>query len=182
MSRSTPTDLSEPVDEARDHIQGSTDAPVTLIEYGDYECSHCGRAHSIVKEVQERLGEDLRFVFRNFPLRQLHTHAEPAAEAAEAVAAREAGQFWEMHDRLYENQDALSADDLQGYADDLGMDAERLARDLDEGSYRDRVEADMLSGARSGVNGTPAFFINGERFGGDWTDVDLFVGALQKRL
>jgi protein-disulfide isomerase len=158
------------------------DAPLTLVEYGDYECPYCGQAYPIVKEVQERLGDDLRFVFRNFPLRQMHPHAESAAEAAEAAAAQDEDIYWEMHDLIYEHQDDLSEDDLQGYASDLGLDAERVASELEEGTHRDRVEEDLMSGARSGVNGTPTFFVNAERFDEDWTDVDVFVNALEDRL
>jgi protein-disulfide isomerase len=158
------------------------DAPLTLVEYGDYECPYCGQAYPIVKEVQERLGDDLRFVFRNFPLRQMHPHAESAAEAAEAAAAQDEEVYWEMHDLIYEHQDDLSEDDLQRYASDLGLDAERVASELDEGIHRDRVEEDLMSGARSGVNGTPTFFVNGERFDENWTDVDVFVNALEDHL
>jgi protein-disulfide isomerase len=158
------------------------DAPLTLVEYGDYECPYCGQAYPIVKEVQERLGDDLRFVFRNFPLRQMHPHAESAAEAAEAAAAQDEDVYWEMHDLIYEHQDDLSEDDLQGYASDLGLDAERVASELEEGTHRDRVEEDLMSGARSGVNGTPTFFVNAERFDENWTDVDVFVNALEDRL
>lgn len=182
MSYSTPTDLSKPVDEARDHIQGEMDAPLTLVEYGDYECPYCGQAYPIVKEVQERLGDDLRFVFRNFPLRQVHPHAESAAEVTEAAAAQDEDAYWEMHDLLYEHQDNLSEDDLQEYVNDLGLDADRAGRELGEGTHRDRVEEDLMSGARSGVNGTPTFFINGKRFDENWTDVDVFVDALEDRL
>jgi len=158
------------------------DAPLTLVEYGDYECPYCGQAYPIVKEVQERLGDDLRFVFRNFPLRQMHPHAESAAEAAEAAAAQDEEVYWEMHDLIYEHQDDLSEDDLQRYASDLGLDAERVASELDEGIHRDRVEEDLMSGARSGVNGTPTFFVNGERFDENWTDIDVFVNALEDHL
>ena len=182
MSRSAPAGLSKPVDDTRDHIQGEMDAPLTLVEYGDYECPYCGQAYPIVKEVQERLGDDLRFVFRNFPLRQMHPHAESAAEAAEAAAAQDEDIYWEMHDLIYEHQDDLSEDDLQRYASDLGLDAERVASELEEGTHRDRVEEDLMSGARSGVNGTPTFFVNGERFDENWTDVDVFVNALEDHL
>ncbi|MBV8878867.1 MAG: thioredoxin domain-containing protein, partial [Planctomycetaceae bacterium] len=154
---SRPPALTLPVG-PRDHAQGPESAPVTLVEYGDYECPHCGRAYAILKAVQERMGERLRFVFRNFPLRQLHPHAEIAAEAAEAAARP--GKFWEMHDILFENQDALESEDLVSYAGDLGLDAERIAEDLQSGLHAPRVQEDFLSGVRSGVNGTPTFFIN----------------------
>ena len=167
MSRTTTSELSEPVDDERDHIRGPNEAPVTLLEYGDYECPYCGQAYPIIKEVQERLGDQLHFVFRNFPVRSIHPHAEHAAEAAEGAAVQ--GKFWEMHDHLYEHQDALD------------LDSEQFAQELHEHVYEGRVEEDIMSGARSGVNGTPTFFINGERFDGNWTDVDVFVSAIEER-
>ena len=180
MSRTTTSELSEPVDEERDQIQGPNEAPVTLLEYGDYECHYCGQAYPIIKEVQERLGDQLRFVFRNFPVRSMHPHAEHAAEAAEGAAVQ--GKFWEMHDQLYEHQNALEDDDLRDYADALDLDSEQFARELHEHVHEERVEEDIISGARSGVNGTPTFFINGERFDGNWTDVDVFVSAIEERI
>jgi protein-disulfide isomerase len=161
---------------ARDHAQGPEAAPVTLVEYGDYECPHCGRAYPIVKAVQERLGKRLRFVFRNFPLREAHPHAEAAAESAEAAAGQ--GKFWEMHDVLFENQGALAGTDLLAYAEGLGLDAKRIARDLEAGTHAPRVREDFVSGVRSGVNGTPTFFINGARFDGSW-DEDGLAAAIE---
>src|SRR5260370_29515053 len=119
--------LTLPVSE-RDDAQGPADAAVTLVEYGDYECPYCGRAYPIVKQLQQRLGRRLRFVFRNFPLKEIHPHAEHAAEAAEAAAAQD--KFWEMHDRLFERQFALEDSSFAEYAAELGLDAERFARDL----------------------------------------------------
>jgi protein-disulfide isomerase len=139
---------------------------VTLVEYGDYECPHCGRAHPIVKAVQERFGDQLCFVFRHFPLTQIHPHAQRAAEAAEAAGAQ--GAFWEMHDLLYENQDALGDVHLIGYAATLDLDVERFAEELADGTYSRRVREDFLSGVRSGVNGTPTFFVNGRRHDAPW--------------
>ena len=159
-----------------DHAAGPANAPVTLVEYGDFECPYCGQAYPIVKALQERLGTRLRFVFRNFPLSESHPHAEHAAEAAEAAGAQ--GQFWEMHDALYEHQRALRDPALIGYATDLGLDAARVARELETGAWTARVRADFLSGVRSGVNGTPTFFINGERYDGSWGDIDGFADAL----
>ena len=167
--------LTPPVSE-RDHIAGPDDAPLTLVEYGDYECPHCGRAYPIVKAVQRRLGSRLRFVFRNFPLTEAHPHAENAAQAAEAAAAQ--GKFWEMHDVIYEHQDALEDEDLVGYAKSLGLDAVRLARELLTRVYAKRVRDDFRSGVRSGVNGTPTFFLNGLRYDGNWWDEESFVGDL----
>ena len=160
----------------RDHAQGPADAPVTLVEYGDYECPHCGRAYPIVKEVQRRLGSKLRFVFRNFPLSESHPHAQHAAEAAEAAAAP--GRFWEMHDTLYEHQQALDDRHLAGYAAKLGLDAKTFEQELHAHAHKARVREDFMSGVRSGVNGTPTFFINGVRFDDSW-DPDTLTDALK---
>jgi len=162
---------------ARDHVRGSERAAVTLVEYGDYECPHCGRAYPIVKRLQERVGAGLRFVFRNFPLRESHPHAEHAAEAAEAAGAQ--GKFWEMHDRLFERQFALEDRDLAEYATELGLDARRLEADLAAGRYAGRVREDFRSGVTSGVNGTPTFFINGTRHDGAW-DFEPLLAALEE--
>jgi protein-disulfide isomerase len=161
---------------ARDHIQGSADAPVTLVEYGDYECPHCGRAYPIVKEVQRRLGARLRFVFRNFPLSESHPHAQHAAEAAEIAGAH--GRFWEMHDMLFEHQRSLLDRHLVGYAAAVGLDAAVFEEELRAHTYNARVREDFLSGVRSGVNGTPTFFINGVRFDDSW-DPDTLTAALE---
>ena len=169
--------LVPPVSE-KDHVIGDPDAPVTLLEYGDYECPHCGMAHPIVKSIQHRLGKKVRFVFRNFPLAESHPHARHAAEAAEAAA--EQGKFWEMHDALYENQDRLEDEDLSAMAKRIGLDAPRVAKALAEGSFTGHVRDDFRSGVRSGVNGTPTFFVNGERYDGAWPDEDAFVRALDR--
>jgi protein-disulfide isomerase len=155
--------LTLPVSE-RDHFQGSPEAPVTLVEYGDYECPFCGQAHFVVQELQEQLGDVMCFVFRNFPLTSVHPHAQHAAEAAEAAGAQ--GVFWEMHDFLFENQDALDDRHLLAYAAELGRDLAHFTRDLTEHRFAGRVREDFLSGVRSGVNGTPTFFINGLRYDG----------------
>ena len=159
----------------RDHIQGPADAPIQLVEYGDYECSYCGEAYPVVKAIQERLGARLCFAFRNFPLGNSHPHAQHAAEAAEAAAAH--GRFWEMHDLLYENQDALEDEDLARYASVLLLDARRLISDVMAGTYSSRVREDFRSGARQGVNGTPSFFINGVLHNGT-TGVEEMLSAL----
>jgi protein-disulfide isomerase len=148
---------------------------LTLVEYGDFECPYCRQAFPIVKEVQQRLGKDLRFVFRDFPLTKIHTHAQHAAEAAEAAAAQ--GAFWQMHDRLFERQFALDDENLVEYATELGLDADRLRGELEAGIYRDRVRDDFMSGVRSGVNGTPTFFINDVRHDGSY-DLDTLLAAL----
>jgi protein-disulfide isomerase len=158
---------------ARDHAQGPASAPVTLVEYGDYECPHCGRAYPIVKAVQKRLGQRLRFVFRNFPLSEIHPNATHAAEAAEA--AGEQGKFWEMHDALFENQDALDPADLIAHSARIGIDSDKLADELKSHAHVARVQEDFMSGVRSGVNGTPTFFLNGKRYDGPWDYQDLLA-------
>lgn len=178
MATSVGPRLVIPVSE-RDHIQGPQNAPVTLVEYGDFECPYCAAAHVIVKQVQEKLGDEMRFVFRHFPLTQIHPHAEPAAEAAEAAGAQ--GSFWQMHDLLYENQPRLTPPDLAAYADDLDLDTRRFVRELETGVHRQRVREDFMSGVRSGVNGTPAFFINGLRYDGSW-DILPLVKALESTI
>jgi protein-disulfide isomerase len=168
--------LTMPVAEDRDHIQGPAEAAVTLVEYGDYECPYCGAAYPIVKDVQARMGERLRFVFRNFPITTSHPHAEQAAEAAEAAGAQ--GTFWEMHDLLYENQQRLGDDDLRVHAEMLGLDVERFDRELAEHVHAARVHEDFMSGVRSGVNGTPTFYIDGVRHDGSY-DLETLLVALE---
>jgi protein-disulfide isomerase len=169
--------LTMPVSESRDHIQGPADAAVTLVEYGDYECPYCGAAYPIVKEAQGRMGNRLRFVFRNFPITTSHPQAERAAEAAEAAAGQ--GAFWEMHDLLYENQNHLRDEDLRSHAERLGLDLERFDRELAERTHAERVHEDFMSGVRSGVNGTPTFYINGARHD-DAYDIETLVAALER--
>ena len=169
-------ELTPPVS-AQDHAAGPDDAPVTLVEYGDYECPYCGMAHPIVKRAQQELGNRLRFIFRNFPLAEAHPHARLAAQAAEAAAAQ--GKFWEMNDMLFEHQDRLELQDLVGYAKTLGLDIRQFQRDLEAGTYAKRVRDDFRNGVRSGVNGTPTFFVNGERYNGSWANEEAFIGALR---
>jgi protein-disulfide isomerase len=169
--------LAVPVDQARDHTQGPASAAVTLVEYGDYECPYCGAAYPIVKEIQSEVGDRLQFVFRNFPITTSHPHAEQAAEAAEAAASQ--GRFWEMHDILYENQRHLTDDDLHGYAAQLGLDLDTFDRDLAEHVHAPRVREDFMSGVRSGVNGTPTFYINGRRHDDSYRQ-DVLLAALEK--
>jgi len=171
------TVLAVAVDDDRDHIQGLPDAAVTLVEYGDYECPYCGAAYPIVKELQARMGDRLRFVFRNFPISTSHPHAEQAAEAAEAAAAQ--GRFWEMHDLLYENQRRLGDQDLHAYAEQLGIDVGRFDKDLAEHVHAPRVREDFMSGVRSGVNGTPSFYVNGARHD-DSYDFETLLAALER--
>ena len=169
--------LTMPVAEDRDHIQGPANAAVTLVQYGDYECPYCGAAYPIIKEVQTRLGDRLRFVFRNFPISTSHPHAEQAAEAAEAAATQ--GRFWEMHDLLYENQRRLRDQDLRGYAEKLGLDVDLFDKELAQHVHAARVHEDFLSGVRSGVNGTPTFYINGTRHD-DSYETDPLLAALER--
>ena len=170
-------ELSLAVSEERDHIQGSPSAAVTLVEYGDYECPYCGAAYPIVKEVQARMGDRLRFVFRNFPITTSHPHAEHAAEAAEAAAAQD--RFWEMHDHLYEHQRQLTDADLHEYAHELGLDVDRFDTEVAGHVHEARVREDFMSGVRSGVNGTPTFYIDGKRHD-DSYDLDTLLAALER--
>jgi len=165
-------------DKGHDHIQGSPDAPFVLIEYGDYQCPYCGDAHDVVKEIEDRLGEKLCFVFRNFPLVEMHPYAEHAAEAAEAAAAQ--GRFWEMHDLLFENQNALEDEDLADYAAELGLDAKRLIAEVQSGAHASRIQKDLRSGEKNGVSGTPTFFVNGKLFEGEPIPDEL-IAALTER-
>lgn len=162
-----------------DHVLGPADAPVTLIEYGDFQCSYCGAAWPVLKRVKQRMGDRLRFVFRHFPLADLHLHAEHAAEAAESVSA-EAGPeaFWKMHDLLFEHQRRLDDRMLVHYAEQAGADPAVVAVDLAEGRYRELVRQSVRSGARSGVNGTPTLFIDGIRYDGP-RDEETLVAALE---
>lgn len=177
--------LTLPVSD-RDHIQGNPKAKVTLVEYGDYECPHCGRAYPIIKRVQARLGDKLRFVFRNFPLAEAHPHALHAAEAAESVAAHGGNEaFWSMHDLIYEHQKegaaALGDTGLARLATSSGVDGLTVLAELKTEHYKARVREDFMSGVRSGVNGTPTFFINGRRHDRSW-DEESLLEALEEAL
>lgn len=162
---------------ARDHAQGATEAPLTLVEFGDYQCPYCGAAYPVVKQLQKALGRKLRFVFRNFPLTQAHPYALVAAEAAEAAALQ--GKFWEMHDFIYENQAALQPDILPDWAVDLGLDVEKFGAAIRHGDVTKRIKEDRVSGISSGVNGTPCFFINGVRYD-DMPDYESLLAALEE--
>jgi protein-disulfide isomerase len=162
-----------------DHVKGPANAPVTLVEYGDYECPHCGAAHPIVNLVQEHFGPRLRFVFRHFPLSQVHPHAESAAESAEFAGAHR--RFWEMHDGLFENQDRLGLPLLFALVGALGLSELELRAALANGTYAPKVRSDFLGGVRSGVNGTPSFFVNGVRHDGTYA-FDELVAAIELRL
>ena len=170
---------------ADDHVLGPDDAPVTLVEYGDFQCPHCARAHRVLPKVLKRLGSRLRFVFRHFPLAESLPDAVHAAEASESVAAQ-AGEeaFWRMHDLMYEHQadsdDSLDDAHLVRYAEQAGADPATVALDLSGDTYEEKVKSSFMSGVRSGVNGTPTFFINGTRFEGEWTNVAAFSTALEE--
>lgn len=169
------SDLAVPVDPERDHIRGPLDAPVTVVEYGDFECPYCGQAEPVVRQLLADLG-DVRYVWRHLPLTDVHPHAQIAAEAAEAAAAQ--GAFWEMHDLIFRHQDALTGADLVRYASELGLDVERFEHDLRERSGADRVAADVESADLSSVSGTPTFFINGRRHYGAY-DIDALKSAVR---
>ena len=169
--------LTIPIDPGRDHIAGPASATLTLVEYGDYQCPYCGAAYPEVKKMQKKLGTRLRFVFRNFPITTAHQFAMRAAETAEAASAQ--GKFWEMHDFLYEHQGTLGDDQKAlTYAKSLGLNVGQISKELDQHTYVDRIEKDFMGGVRSGVNGTPTFFVNGVRYDGQPLAEDL-VAALE---
>lgn len=168
------TDLT-PAVSARDHAQGPADAPLTLVQYGDYECPYTRRSLPTIVALQRRLGDRLRFVYRNFPLTAIHPHALHAAEAAEAADAQ--GRFWPMHDALFAHQHELEDDQLVDHARAVGLDTERFARDMAAHAHHARIEADVESGLASGVQGTPTFFINGTRHAGPY-DLETLLTAL----
>ena len=169
-------DLSEDVDPDRDHIRGPKEAPVTLVEYGDYQCPYCGQAEVVIRELLDSFGDDLRYVWRHLPLNDVHPNTQDAAEASEAAAAQ--GAFWEMNDQLLQHQDALTTPDLVGYAEELGLDVDRLLDELRRREYAGRVAEDVASADTSGVAGTPSFFINGRRHRGAY-DIDTLTAAVR---
>jgi|SRR5271154_322626 len=164
--------LVQPVSK-EDHIQGSPSATIELLEYGDYQCPHCGYAFPIVKEIQRQLGDKLRFIFRNFPLRKIHPQAMSAAIAGEAAALQ--GKFWEMHEMLIENQRRLNHDSIIEYAESIGLDIDQFTKDIKSHVLEDKVMSDFQGGLRSGVNATPTFFVNGEKYDGDWASQGFLV-------
>jgi Na+/H+ antiporter NhaA len=176
VTRDEILDLSEDVDPDRDHIRGSKDALVTLVEYGDYECPYCGQAEVAIREVLAEFSDDLRYVWRHLPLNDVHQHAEIAAEAAEA--AGEQGAFWDMHDKLLANQDRLEPLDLGRYAKEIGIDVDRFWESVQSRTGGDRIDEDVTTADASAVTGTPAFFINGKRHEGAY-DVDSLSAAVR---
>ena len=169
--------LTLPVNESRDHIRGSVNAPIILVEYGDYECPYCGQAYMIIKEIQERLGSKLCFVFRNFPLTKVRPHAYKAAIAAETAAAQ--GKFWEMYDYLFKHGQVVTEDNLRRSAANLGLNVARFDREFLDLTYSRHVDEDIQSGKSSGVKSTPTFFINGDRYNSAW-DLDTLLSALDE--
>jgi len=167
--------LTQPVSE-RDHAKGPANAPLTLVEYGDYQCPYCRAAYPVVKRLQKKLGRKLRFVFRNFPVTQAHPFALIAAETAEAAALQ--GKFWEMHDLLFEQQASLKPDIIPRWADKIGLDLNKFGNDIKQGVVEKRIKEDRQSGIRSGVNGTPTFYINGIRYDGP-ADYNSLLAALE---
>lgn len=164
---------------ASDHSRGVDNAALTVVEYGDYQCPYCGAAFPIVEQLLETFADSMRLVFRNLPLADVHPHAEHAAEVAEGVALQ--GMFWPMHDELFKNQRDLADASLLRYVKDVGANVEKLEADVAEGTPRRRVEADFEGAIRSGANGTPTFFVNGERYDGSW-EYEPFAAYLQSIL
>lgn len=162
-----------------DHIRGGENAEITLVEFGDYECPACAEAYLVIKKIESEMGDDLRFVFRHFPYARLHPHAELAAQAAEAAGAQ--GKFWEMHDSLFENQEALELDDLVARAEKLQLDIDVFREALKNETYLDRVRTDFRSGVQNGVFSTPTIFINGIRHN-DNADYDTLREAIQREI
>ncbi len=169
-------DLSQDVDPERDHIRGAEDAPVTLVEYGDFECPYCGQAEQVIRELLGSFGEDVRYVWRQLPLNDVHPNAQLAAEASEAASAQ--GHFWEMHDALLAHQGELRPTDLMSYGGEIGLDTERMSEELHRREYAPRVSEDVASADESGVSGTPTFFVNGRRHYGAY-DIDTLSAAVQ---
>jgi protein-disulfide isomerase len=171
--------LTVPVNIGTDHVRGSIDAPITIVEYGDYECPYTGMAYPVVKEIMRRFDEKIYFVFRNFPLREIHPHAQHAAEAAEAAAAQD--KFWQMHDYLFEHQKALDDHHLLEYAQKVGLDIEKFKQEMSGHVYASLINKSLKNGSDSGVEGTPTFFVNGVRYEDSW-DLDTFSSFLEKSL
>lgn len=157
----------------KDHIQGADAAQITLVEYGDYQCPHCGAAYPIIKKIQSNFGKQIRFVFRNFPLSDAHPFAMEAAIATEAAALQ--NKFWEMHDVIFENQQLLSEAGIAKMAGTIGLGLKQFNTDIKNESLSEKVETDFESGIRSGVNGTPSFFINGNKFDGEAEDIYVML-------
>jgi protein-disulfide isomerase len=159
------------MNQENEHVQGASNAPVELVEFADFECPYCGKAYYVVKKAQQELGNNLKFIFKNFPLTEMHPYALHAAVAAEAAGAQ--GKFWEMHDILFENQDSLEDSDILTYAKEIGLDIARFEKDFGMDEYYEKVKNDYNSGIKKGVNGTPTFFINGKKYEGNWMSYEF---------
>ena len=159
----------KPAVDSKDHSQGGDSASITIVEFGDYQCPHCGAAYPVIKEIQEAFGDQIKFIFRNFPLAEIHPFAKIAAQATEAANVQ--GKYWKMHDAIFERQSHLSTNFITKLAEELGLDVEQFLTDLNSEEVITKVEDDFESGIRSGVNGTPSFFVNGEKFDGGVTDL-----------
>jgi protein-disulfide isomerase len=171
--------LTVPVTIGLDHIRGSVNAPITIVEYGDFECPYTGMAYPVIKELMRLFNEKIYFVYRNFPLNDIHPHAQHAAEAAEAAAAQD--KFWQMHDYLFEHQKALGDHHLLEYAQKVGLNINRFKKEMSGHIYAPLINKSLKSGIDSGVEGTPTFFINGERYEDSW-DLDTLSSFLKKSL
>lgn len=170
--------LTPPVSK-NDHVQGLPGASIELVEYGDFQCPYCGAAYPVVKEIQNSFGENMRFIFRHFPLAEIHQYAVPAAIAAEAAARQH--RFWEMHDLIYEKQSLLNEYALQEFAMNLGLNITAFKADMVDPVLAEKVETSFESGVRSGVNGTPSFFINGHKYNGSY-DADSMIRAIERMM
>jgi protein-disulfide isomerase len=171
--------LITPINIGTDHIRGSIDAPISIVEYGDYECPYTGMAYPIVKEIMKQFSNKIYFVFRNFPLSDIHPHAQHAAEAAEAAAAQD--KFWQMHDYLFENQKRLDDSHLLEYAEKVELDIDKFKKEMSGHVYAPLIDKSLKSGIESGVEGTPTFFVNGIRYNDSW-DLETFSNVLEKTL
>jgi protein-disulfide isomerase len=171
--------LAKPVKRNYDHIQGPINAPITIIEYGDFECPYTGKAYPIVKEIIRRLGDSIRFVFRNFPLNEIHPHPEQAAEAAEAAGSQE--KFWQMHDYLFEHQEVLDDRHLLEYAKRVGLDIKRFENEISRHIYAPVINDSLRNGIKSGVEGTPTFFLNGVRYEDSW-DLETLLETIRSTI
>ena len=169
--------LTVPVSIGLDHIRGSVNAPITIVEYGDFECPYTGGAYPVIKELTKQFNEKIYFVYRNFPLNDIHPHAQHAAEAAEAAAAQD--KFWQMHDYLFEHQKALDDTHLLEYAKDIGLNIDRFKKEMSGHVYAPLISKSLKSGIDSGVEGTPTFYINGERYEDSW-DLDTLSSFVKK--
>ena len=169
--------MTTPINVGIDHIRGSVNAPIVIIEYGDYECPYTGMAYPIVRQIMRRFGDKVQVAFRNFPLNEIHPHAQYAAEAAEAAAAQD--KFWQMHDYLFEHQRALEDSHLLQYAEKVGLDINKFKKEVSGHIYAPLIEESLKSGIDSGVEGTPTFFVNGVLYEDSW-DLDTFSKFLEK--